>query len=281
MTPEENINNKIKNIKSLGINNLCIISDFDDTISKGIKSDGTKSSNSFSVYMNNPHLLGEKMNIELNQLYKYYYPIEQDPNLNKHQKEKIIVQWWTKTFQEYKKYNYSKKIIKQIVDENLMELKNKTDEFLDFTVKHNIDTIIFSAGIYNLIHKFLDLHSIRHSNIHVVANKFKFDENGIFTHTFGDTIHSMNKTFFELSRIPVYEELKKKKTCIIIGDSLSDTYMADGANFETILKIGFLNTLPEDENYKKRLKAHKEKFDLVLDGREDFTKINEILKQLI
>jgi 5'-nucleotidase len=297
MTPQEKINNfdnlklnshrlrnfqkKFFDIKKLGINNLCIISDFDDTISKGIKSDGTKSSNSFSVYMNNPHLLGEKMNVELNKLFNYYYPIEQDPNLPKKQKEKIIVEWWNKTFEEYKKYKFSKDIITQIVDENLMELKDKTDIFLEFTVKHKIDTIIFSAGIYNLIHKFLDLHSIRHKNIHVVANKFKFDENGLFTHTYGDVIHSMNKTFFELSRIPVYEELTKKKTCIILGDSLSDTYMANGANFETILKIGFLNTLPEDENYQKRLKAHKEKFDLVLEGQEDFTKLNLILKQLL
>lgn len=277
MTPEE----KIEKIKQLGIENLCIISDFDDTISKGIKSDGTKSSNSFSVYMNNPHLLGDKINAELLRLYNFYYPIEQDPNLPKHKKEKIIVEWWNKTFEEYKKYDFSKDTIKKIIDENLIELKNKTDEFFNLTVEYKIDTIIFSAGIYNLIHKFLDLHSIKHSNIHVVANKFKFDDSGFFTHTYGDVIHSMNKTFFELSRIPVYEELTQKKTCIILGDSLSDTYMAEGANYETILKIGFLNTLPIDENYKCRLKAHQEKFDIVLDGQEDFTKINSILKQLI
>jgi 5'-nucleotidase len=277
MTPEE----KIKNIKSLGINNLCIISDFDDTITKGIKSDGTKSSNSFSVYMNNPELLGEKINIKLNNFFKYYYPIEQDPNLPKQEKEKIMIEWWVKTFEEYKKYNYSKNTIKQIVENNLMELKDKTNDFLELTVKHNIDTIIFSAGIYNLIHKFLDLHSIRHKNIHVVANKFKFDDNELFTHTYGDIIHSMNKTFFELSRIPVYEELTKKQTCIILGDSLSDSYMANGANFKIILKIGFLNTLKSDPMYEKRLKAHKEKFDIVLEGEEDFTKINSILKEII
>ncbi len=277
MTPEE----KIIQIKNLGIENLCILSDFDDTISKGIKSDGTKSSNSFSVYVNNPDLMGEQMNKEISRLYNFYYPIEQDPNMPKQEKEKIIVKWWESTFKEYKKHGYCKDTIKKIVDNKLMELKDKTDEFLEFTVKHNIDTVIFSAGIYNLIHKFLELNHVDHKNIHVVANKFKFDESGFFTHTYGDIIHSMNKTFFELSRIPVYEELTQKKSCIILGDSLSDTYMTKGANFQVELKIGFLNTLPEDPAYKMRLKAHQEKFDIVLQGQEDFTKINKILKQII
>jgi HAD superfamily hydrolase (TIGR01544 family) len=281
MELNQSTQNKILKIKELGVNNLCIISDFDDTLTKGIKPNGTRGSNSFSVYANNTELLGKEYAIETNKLFEKYYFLEQNPDISNNEKERYMIEWWEKEFYLYKKYNFSKDTINIIIDDHLMELKTQTNNFFNLTKSNNIPTIIFSAGIYNIIRGFLQKEKEDFNNIHVVANKFEFDKKNIFTKTTGDIIHSLNKNFIELSHLPIYEEIKLKKNCILLGDSISDTNMTKGANFDTILKIGFLNSTPKKPEYENRLKAHKEKFDIVLDGKEDFRIINSILEHII
>lgn len=276
-----NTEEKIEKIKELGNENLIILSDFDDTITKAFREDNSRASNSFSVYPNHPHLLSEDYVKETNELFDIYYPIEQDPNKSFEEKEKIVVKWWEKEFELYKKYGFTENTIHEIIEKKLLELKEKTPEFFDITKENNIPLVIVSAGIYNIIHSFLDSVKKDYENIHVIANQFEFDADNKFKNIKGDTIHSMNKNFNELKTLPIYDEIKDKKSCIILGDSTSDTQMSNGKEFEVILKIGFLNKLKNDKQYAERLEAHKKYYDIIIEGTEDFTKINDLLKEIL
>lgn len=276
-----NTEEKIEKIKELGNENLIILSDFDDTITKAFRDDNSRASNSFSVYPNHPHLLSEDYVKETNELFDIYYPIEQDPNKSFEEKEKIVVKWWEKEFELYKKYGFTENTIHEIIEKKLLELKEKTPEFFDITKENNIPLVIVSAGIYNIIHSFLDSVKKDYENIHVIANQFEFDADNKFKNIKGDTIHSMNKNFNELKTLPIYDEIKDKKSCIILGDSTSDTQMSNGKEFEVILKIGFLNKLKNDKQYAERLEAHKKYYDIIIEGTEDFTKINDLLKEIL
>ena len=257
---------------------ICIISDFDATLTQAIKKDMSKGSDSFSVYENNPHLLGEEYIVLTNKLFEKYYTIEQDPNVARNKKELAMIEWWTKEFELYKKYGLSQDVFIEIIEHKLIELKNHVEDFLELSHSMNIPVVIFSAGVYNLIHGFLQKINADFNNVHVVANIFKFDNSGNFVSTKGDIIHSLNKNFEELSHLPVYSDLQGKKVAIVLGDSISDMNMVRGGNFEEVISIGFLNTLPGHKDYERRLKAHKETFDIVLDGREDFSNIVELVK---
>jgi 5'-nucleotidase len=259
---------------------ICIITDFDATLTDAIKKDGTKGSDSFSVYPNNPHLLGEEYIIQTNKLFEKYYEIEQDPKVPFDEKEKAMIQWWKEEYDLYKIHGLTKNTFIEIIQNHLIELKTNVPEFFKLTHSLDIPTIVFSAGVYNLIHGFLQKINCDYSNIHVVSNIFEFDVQGVFVGTKGDVIHSLNKTYSELSHLPVYSDLKNKKLCIVLGDSVSDMKMVEGSNFEEVISIGFLNKLPGEKGYEERLAAHRDTFDIVLDGREDFTKIIELLKNI-
>ena len=207
---------------------ICIISDFDATLTQAIKKDMSKGSDSFSVYENNPHLLGEEYIILTNRLFEKYYAIEQDPEVPGDEKELAMIEWWTKEFELYKKYGLSQDVFIEIIEHKLIELKNHVEDFLELSRSMNIPVVIFSAGVYNLIHGFLQKINADFNNVHVVANIFEFDNSG--------------------------------------------------GNFEEVISIGFFNTLPGHKDYDRRLKAHKETFDIVLDGREDFSNIVELVK---
>jgi len=275
-----NFDEKISFLKKLNNSEICIISDFDDTLTKGIINN-KRGSNSFSVFQNNLDLLGEEHVKKCNLLFEYYYNLEQNPDILKVDKVKFMQEWWEKEFNLYREFGLNKKNFNKIIDNHLIELKEKVSDFFILTNKYNISTIIFSAGIYNLIHNFLKKINADYDNIHVVGKSLEFNKKGNFIKTKGDIIHSENKIFLELSHLPIYEELKNKKACILFGDSIGDLKMVKGSNFEVILKIGFLNILEEDKNYIKRLKAHQENYDLVLDGEEDFSKIVDLVRKIL
>ncbi|MBU4284105.1 MAG: hypothetical protein KJ968_03290, partial [Nanoarchaeota archaeon] len=63
---------------------------------------------------------------------------------------------------------------------------------------------------------------------------------------------------------------------ILLGDSLADLNMAQGIDYKTILKIGFLN-----EYIEKNKEEYKNNFDAVIlnDGPMDF--VVSILKEVL
>ena len=57
----------------------------------------------------------------------------------------------------------------------------------------------------------------------------------------GDLIHSFNKNESSVHDSDYFDNLEKHTNILLLGDSIGDLRMADGAKFDNILKIGFLN----------------------------------------
>lgn len=59
----------------------------------------------------------------------------------------------------------------------------------------------------------------------------------------GELIHTFNKNESGIHRSDYFERLRGRSNVILLGDSLGDLRMADGAasNANVVLKIGFLN----------------------------------------
>lgn len=271
----------IEKIKNIGSNNMLVLCDFDDTLTKAFSKNGGRASSSCSVYSNNPYLLKEEYCKESRKLFNYYYEIEQNPDLTFEEKEEYMDEWWKKEFALYEKYKLSNDILNEIVYNNLIELRENTNIFFKILNEFNIPIVIFSGGNYNLIHKFLRKEHEDFENIHVISNIMEFDKNGFFTGVKGDFITSMNKNFMELKKLHLFEELLSKKSCILIGNSTSDVKMADGKNFDAILKIGFLNEKIGAENYQRKLQGHRKYYDVVIDGNDDFENVNYILEMIL
>jgi 5'-nucleotidase len=62
----------------------------------------------------------------------------------------------------------------------------------------------------------------------------------------------------------------------LLGDSLGDPHMADGFDYETIIKIWFLNK-DTPENREK----FQEKYDLIILDDGPMDEINEILRKIL
>ncbi|PJA48965.1 MAG: hypothetical protein CO170_00930 [candidate division SR1 bacterium CG_4_9_14_3_um_filter_40_9] len=75
---------------------------------------------------------------------------------------------------------------------------------------------------------------------------------------------------------PIHEKIKDRKNILLLGDSLGDVHMADGYEYENIIKIGFLNddTPEHREQYQKR-------FDLIILNDGPMDEVNAILKKIL
>ncbi len=57
----------------------------------------------------------------------------------------------------------------------------------------------------------------------------------------GEMIHIYNKNEGAIHRSDYFEKLKHRDNVLLLGDSLGDLTMADGAKAKNILKVGYLN----------------------------------------
>lgn len=279
---KEGVNEKLTQLQSYPNFQIGVLSDFDDTLTKAFLEDGkTRGANSFSVFPNNPQLLGSDYVKKTNELFEKYYALEQDSHLEQKKKTKYMKEWWEKEFELYRTYGLTKETFNFIIANHLMDLKEGIKYFLTLLYEKEISTLIFSAGIHQLIHGFFQKEKIDFSNIHVIANQFEFDERGKFVGTLGECIHSQNKQLDKFNQIKEVQHILGKKALVILGDSLSDLDMIDEERYEVVLKIGFLNRLEGHRKYESQLEEFSKNFDIVFEGRSDFKEINKLVKKVL
>jgi len=63
------------------------------------------------------------------------------------------------------------------------------------------------------------------------------DENGKAIAVREPIIHSFNKDETVVKNFPIYKDIKDRKNIILLGDGLGDAHMADGFDYENIIKI--------------------------------------------
>jgi phosphoglycolate phosphatase-like HAD superfamily hydrolase len=101
---------------------------------------------------------------------------------------------------------------------------------------------------------------------------FAYNQDSVMIDYMRPVLHTLNKQHF------IYKYGKNlKRNVIVIGDLIEDIQMARESSHNTILKIGFLNSL-ETEGHL--LEEYQKNFDIVIVNNGSLKPVNFILDKL-
>ncbi len=260
-------------MKKAGASNFHVLVDFDRTITYGLNPDGNRTETVISQLRSDSKYLGGDYQKEANRLFDIYHPIEVDTKISLAEKMKKMHEWWKLHFDLIASSGLTTKVIEQVAREKPLRFRKGSLEFLSFLAEKGIPIVFMSAAPGDMILEYLRQNSLLHSNVHVVANRYKFDSKGRVISVQEPIIHTFNKTEVTLEGVSIYPELKKRKNVLLLGDSIGDVGMVEGFKYDNLIKIGFLN-----EEVEKNLDLYKDNFDVVLTGDQDLGYINKLVK---
>ena len=257
---------KINELKQkMNKDNICVFMDYDKTITS------SESEDSWATTANKK-AMGKEISNDLNKFYEKYGPIELDYTIDMKEKEKYMLEWYTKSMNLYYTYHLTKEKLKECIHNSHLELRNGAKDFLNRLYYRNIPVVIFSAGIGNVIEQFLKGKECYYNNITIIGNFIKFDENGDMIKFSDNIIHTLNKNIDKLGDLKVKEIINEKEYRIAIGDLVEDIHMMGEYPEEKSLKIGFLN-----KNVTENLEVYKKNFDIVLTEDNNFYDIEKYI----
>ena len=260
--------NKAK-LKKITKENYYIVTDFDRTITSFESVDSWDASGK---------LLGEEFLKESDRLYKKYAPIELDYTISIEEKWEAMQKWYEECMDNYYKYNLTEEKLSKSIESSKLEFRKGAKEFLEEANKKNIPIIILSAGIGNVIKKFLKDNKCYYDNMYIISNFIEFDPNGNMT-KFDNSkiIHTLNKTLENNLPKEWQEKIEAKENALLFGDLIEDLNMLPEEKRKQAVTFGFLR-----ESQKEKFKIYTKNFDVTLiDKDASFEKIQEILNKEI
>ncbi len=253
-----------------------MIADFDRTLTKAFV-DGQPKTSLISIIQDKWYL-GPEFTLKSRENFNKYHPIEIDPSISLEEKKQAMHSRRKDQFKLILKSWLTKVIIKQVVDSEEIPFRQGCEEMFDLLKAKNIPLIIFSSsgmwyeGIYYTLEKINKLAN----NIHIISNAFIRDENDKVIAIREPIIHSLNKDETAVREFPIYQEIKQRKNILILWDSLWDADMANGFDYENILKIWFLN---HDSPENRALFLSK--FDMLILGDWPMDEVNKLLQLIV
>jgi len=271
------VEQKLQCIASGGHEKLQLIVDFDNTLTRHHKN-GKLIDCSWGVMENSP-LLPKNYTEKTNALKVKYLPIEQDPTLSVEEKTPYMVEWYTQSNQLLQETGIEKSMFKEFVKTSNVDFRDHTKVMLDSLKECQVPLLVMSAGLGDILVEVMIAFGLYHkSNTKVVSNFLSYDENGKVVGLEGEMIHVYNKNEQAIHGSEYFKKLKGHTNIILLGDSIGDLKMADGAEeAETVLKIGFLNNM---ETAEQRLPSFLDGFDIVLVDDQTMDVPLTILKQV-
>lgn len=193
---------------------------------------------------------------------------------------------WTRAHDLLIEYKLTKEQILEAVAQSDLAFRPGFHEIFRLLTQANVPVLIFSAGLYDVIHAVLEKEYASSSdekttppNVHVVSNMMKFDAKGTITAFDGKLIHCFNKNASVLLDTPFWKQcqMEKRHNILLLGDSRGDVNMANGLEFkdDEIIRIGFLNTHVEDA-----LDEYLAAYDVVLTHDASLLAVELLLHQL-
>jgi len=229
----------MRKISEQGKDNFHVIADFDKTLTKAFVNN--KKSPTILAQIRNGRYLTEDYAPRASALFDKYHPIEISAKIPEKEKKKKMHDWWKAHFDLLVECGMNKQVINEIINKSEIKFRQGSSEFLEKLSINKIPLIIMSAGPGDMIKEHLKHEERLSPNIHIIADMFKFDKNGIVIGVEEPIIHSLNKHEIEVNKLPVYNELLERKNVLLLGDNLEDVGMIKGFPYENLIKIGFLN----------------------------------------
>ena len=266
---QKDYENRIKRIIVDGAEKLHVISDFDRTLTKAFV-DAEPTPSIISI-LRSEDMLGMDYTQKAYALAEKYRPIEDDPKVSINEKKKKMNEWWQKHFDLLVKSNLNKSNLVQIAESGKIQFRAYADVVLAMLAERKIPLLIFSASGLGTesINELLLVNNIAYENIFTVSNSFTWDEQGFVKGVNKPIIHSYNKDEGILKKFPEVDDMiEDRKNIILLGDSLGDAGMAEGFDFENLIKIGFLNE-SDSEKFEELLPKYEELYDVIITGDGD------------
>nr|KAG5714892.1 hypothetical protein BaRGS_000380 [Batillaria attramentaria] len=254
---------------------LQVVADFDRTLSKYIH-EGQQCSTTHGV-LEDSHLMSEQFKEEAKKLKETYLPIEFDGSKTIAEKIPHMIDWWTNGHKLITGAHLTRELLTTIVHESTSHLRDGCRWFFEQLHKHEIPLLIFSAGLGDIIQEVIKQQAVLYDNMKIVSNFLDFDENGKVVGFVGDMIHVYNKNEHAIHSSDYFENIKHRENLLLLGDSLGDLRMAEGAeDVECMLKVGFLNFKVEEN-----LEQYKQSFDIVIIQDETMGVVNGLMSRIL
>ena len=235
--------NKLSLFIKDGKKNICLVSDFDKTITKL----SSKAPSVISLLRKDLSLSNPQYKTVSRELYLKYYKYENDTNYSRKFREKKMEQWWGEHFTQLAKHKITKKMLEHLLQKCHLDFRAKTWELFQICKSQNWPFFIISAGPGDLIEGFLEKEKMFYKNLKILANFWKFDSQGNFVSPLFPIIHSLNKS--RISRESLPEKLRKhnsRKNLLLLGDGLGDSEMDQNFKPQNTIKICFLEKFSKD-----------------------------------
>ena len=259
------LQDKIAHLNSLMENEqLCVVSDWDRTLTKARTEDG-QDATSYSAIAHGAYL-GEAYRIEMDRLYARYRPIEISQTISHREKQQAMRDWWMAALAMMRKYGLTEEMIEDIAMRDFMRLRDGAIVFFNTLADRDIPLFILSAGIGNVISKFLNVRSLLTSNVTVTANKLIFDTHGAVTGFCEPVIHSFNKARHAST---------PRGYVLLLGDTIEDAQMVNDTDADCVIRVGFLNEAVEENRA-----AYQRAYDIVICNDASMAPVIELLETL-
>lgn len=271
---QKELNKKITKFKESGKNQFHVITDFDQTLTKGFTKE-KKANTSFGQIRSGGYMPPEYLR-KAYEMYNYYHPIEKSHKTPLKEKSEKMMEWWVKHLQLMIDFGLNKEILDDIAKKKELQAREGLFELFTLLENNNIPLLIFSAGLGDVIHRYLEIQNKLTKNVHIISNFYTFDEKGRVNGYKSNIVHSFNKNELEVKNTSYYHEVKEKKNVILMGDTLGDLSMAEGMEHDCIIKIGFLN-----EDKEELLKEYSNSYDIVILNDGTMGYIIELVQKVI
>lgn len=273
---EKELLKKISKIKEAGKETLHILTDFDKTLTSPFLPNGEKAPNSVVATIRTKDYLKNGYIEKATALFNKYHPIETCPDIPVEEKTQAMEKWWREHFNLMSESGLTRDAIEKALKENPIYLRENAKELIEILKDNNIPMVVMSAGFCYGMRLIIKRDGIDYNGLHLIANVFKFDDNGRVISIKEPIIHSMNKSEVAIKAYPdIYENVKNRKNVILMGDNTSDIDMITGFEYDNIIKIGFLKP-----DYESLLEDYLKVFDIVAEPNSDLSFVIELLGKL-
>ncbi|MCX6811445.1 MAG: hypothetical protein NT039_02010 [Candidatus Berkelbacteria bacterium] len=257
-----------------GAANLHVLADFDRTLTRAFVN-GEEVTSIMAILRDENYMTPDYPE-KAKALFDEYHPIEVDTKVPLEQKKKAMGEWWRKHFDLLIASGMNKRDLAKILTSSKIQFREGTVEMLRYLHEQGIPIVILSSSGLGeeIISMYLEKEGCLYDNIHIVGNAFKWDEAGNVIGVKEPIIHVANKDETALSGRPFYPQIQKRRNVILLGDNIEDNGMVAGFDYESLLRVGFLN-----KNVDENLPDYQANFDVVVTNDGDMSFVNELVHE--